>query len=371
MEIRLEKIAIRNLVSGYSDDGEGGVSGLDGKLDIRPPYQREFVYKDKQRDAVIDTVRSGFPLNVMYFATREDGSLEVMDGQQRIISICQYHNGDFSHKERSFGNLPEDLREQFLSYELQVYFCTGTPSEKLDWFRIINIAGVKLSDQEMRNAVYHGPFLTDAKRWFSKTSGPAAVEGEGYVSGIPNRQELLELAIRWICQRDGLEKIEDYMDQVRAHPNATELWSYYRQVLTWAKSTFPKVRSPMKTVPWGELFNKHGDKFPDSNKLESRVAELMLDDEITNRVGIYSYVLDGNEKHLNLRLFSDSQKVTMFERQNGRCANAKFSGHNDNDVFTIDEMEADHIKPWSEGGKTTLDNGQMLCKMCNRLKSDN
>lgn len=307
----------------------------------------------------------------MYFAVREDGTFEVMDGQQRILSICQYVNGDFSHNQRSFQNLPSDLRDQILDYGLQVYHCTGTPSEKLAWFKVINVAGERLYAQELRNAVYHGPFVSDAKKWFSKKSCPAAIEGEGYVDGTPNRQELLELALKWICLRDGLKEIEDYMDKARSNPNATDLWVHYLNVLTWAKSSFPVIRKPMKSVDWGELYQKFGNTYPDSSDLEARVSALFLDDEVTNKGGIYPYVLDGNERHLNLRAFTDAQRLQMFERQNGLCAKPSISGHDAEQRFELNEMEADHIKPWSQGGRTSVENGQMLCIMCNRLKSDN
>jgi hypothetical protein len=371
MHIELKAVKIRDLVKDYVDDGEGGVQGWGGNLDIRPPYQREFVYNDKQRNAVIDTVTANYPLNVMYFASRDDGTFEVMDGQQRILSICKYVNGDFSHNQRSFGNLPSDLRDQIYDYELQVYQCTGTPSEKLAWFRVINVAGARLTEQELRNAVFHGPFVTDAKRWFSKTSCPASIEGEGYVSGTPIRQELLELALKWVCLRDGLSEVEVYMDKVRSNPNATDLWSYYLCILTWAKSTFPKVRKPMKSVNWGELYKNFGSTFPNSEELEQRVSKLLIDDEVTDKAGIYAFVLDGNERHLSLRAFSEAQKIQMHEKQLGRCARPSISGHQADMVFDLSEMEADHIKPWSDGGITTLENGQMLCKMCNRRKSDN
>lgn len=368
MKIWQEKVLIRDLTAGFVDDGEGGVRGFGGKLDIRPPYQREFVYKDKQRNAVIETVGRNFPLNVMYFAVREDGSFEVMDGQQRILSICQYVDGDFSHNQLSFGNLPQDKQDAFLDYELFVYFCEGSPSEKLDWFRIINIAGEKLTDQELRNAVYHGAFVSDAKRWFSRVGGPAASESEGYVNKSVIRQELLETAINWICINGGFDSIEDYMDQRRQEPNATELWDFFQRVLNWAKSTFPVKRKELEAVDWGVLFRDHGKTFPDGKKLEAEVARLMSDDEVTRKAGIYSYVLDGKEKHLSLRQFTPNQKREAFERQLGKCANPKYSEHESDEEFDLAQMEGDHIIPWSQGGKTTSENCQMLCVPCNRAK---
>ncbi|MBP5318240.1 MAG: DUF262 domain-containing protein [Paludibacteraceae bacterium] len=174
MKIELHKITVRDLTNGYADNNENGVVAFGGKLDVRPPYQREFVYKETQRNAVIDTLTQGFPLNVMYWAVREDGSYEIIDGQQRTISICQYVNGDFAFDMRYFHNLQDDEKEQILNYELQVYICSGTDSEKLKWFKTINIAGEELTNQELRNAVYAGSWVSDDKRYFSKTGAPAA-----------------------------------------------------------------------------------------------------------------------------------------------------------------------------------------------------
>ena len=195
MEITLHQIKVRALVEGYVDNQEDGVRAYGGRLDVRPPYQREFVYNEKQRDAVIDTLTQGFPLNVMYWAVRDDGTYEIIDGQQRTVSICQYVNGDYAYMMRYFHNLTDDEKEQILEYELQVYFCSGTDSEKLRWFKTINIAGEELTEQELRNAVYAGPWLADAKRYFSKSNCAAYNMGNKYVIGEVNRQKYLETAI--------------------------------------------------------------------------------------------------------------------------------------------------------------------------------
>ncbi len=189
MKIELKEITIKELSDGYKDNAEAGVVGFGGKLDIRPPYQREFVYKDDKRNAVINTVKKYFPLNVMYWAVREDGDFEIIDGQQRTISICQYIKGDFSFEMKYFHNLQDDEQEQILNYKLMVYICSGKDSEKLDWFKTINIAGEKLFDQELRNAVYAGSWLADAKRYFSKNGCVAHSIGSNYLSGASIRQE--------------------------------------------------------------------------------------------------------------------------------------------------------------------------------------
>lgn len=360
MKIELKQITVRDLVKDYQDSAEGGVRAYGGLLDVRPPYQREFVYKDKQRDAVIETVRQGFPLNVMYWAKRDNGTFEVIDGQQRTISLCQYINSDFAYLMRYFHNLQADEQNAILDYELMVYVCEGSDSEKLQWFKTINIAGEKLTDQELRNAVYAGAWLADAKRYFSKTACVAYQIGQDYVSGSPIRQEFLETALKWIS--DG--QIEAYMAKHQHDANALALWQYFQSVMTWVDATFPNKRKKwMKGQNWGGLYNRFKDEVLDSADLEKQIAALILDDEVENKKGIYPYVLTRDEKYLNLRAFSDSMKQKLYEKQQGICPMCK-------EQFALEQMEGDHIIPWSQGGKTTEDNGQMLCKNCNRTKSD-
>lgn len=364
MNIELHKITVEQLTEGFVDNAEQGVVAYGGRLDVRPPYQREFIYKDKQRNAVIETVRKGFPLNVMYWAVREDGKYEVIDGQQRTLSICQYVNGDFSIDGLYFSNLQDDQRKQILDYECMVYFCSGTDSERLEWFRTINIAGEELTDQELRNAVYAGPFTASAKTYFSKTGCPAYQIAGDYLRGVANRQEYLETAIEWHAGTEGEGgTIEEYMGRHQHDPSAVALWNHFRSVIDWVKATFPKYYKEMKGVAWGPLYNAFGTKKLDPAKLEKEVARLMEDEDIERKAGIFPYLLDGEERHLNIRAFSANMKREAYQRQKGKCIKCK-------KPFEIDEMEGDHIKPWHQGGKTDAKNCQMLCKDCNRRKSD-
>lgn len=359
MDIAHRDISVRDLTMNYADNNEeGGVVGYDGKLDIRPPYQREFIYTGRQRDAVLRTVIKGFPLNVLYWATREDDGYELIDGQQRTISICQYVDGDFSIDGRYFYNLQDDEQEQILDYELSIYVCTGNNSEKLDWFQTINIAGEKLTAQELRNAIFHGPFVSDAKRYFSKTGCPAYSMAGVYMSGSPIRQDYLQTVISW---RHG-GNIDDYMGLHQHDADAAALWDYFVNVIEWTQATFPTYRKDMQGVAWGELYNRFRDDELDPVKLEERIEQLMGDDEVERKKGIYTYVLTGEEKWLNLRQFRNSEKRSAFTRQKGICPVCK-------EHFEFAGMEADHIKPWHSGGKTIPSNCQMLCIKDNRLKS--
>ena len=357
MKIKLQKITIGELSKGYSDNGDGGVVAYGGNLDVRPPYQREFVYNDKQRDAVIETVQQDFPLNVMYWSDRRDGTFEIIDGQQRTISICQYVDGAFSIGGMAFHNLQKDQKERILGYKLMVYACTGDDSERLKWFETINIAGKTLTKQELRNAVYHGSWVSDAKKYFSRPVCPAHGIGSKLLNGSHIRQDYLETAIRWMNEGD----IEGYMSGHQHDKNAVALWNHFRSIIDWVNATFTIYRKYMKGVDWGPLFERYKDAKLDPAALEAETKRLITDDDVSNKSGIYRYLLERDERHLNIRPFSDAMKAAAFERQDRICPICT-------DKFDIDDMEGDHIDPWSEGGKTVAGNCQMLCKPYNRRK---
>lgn len=371
MDIQLAKITVRELTQDYKDNNEGGVTGLGGKLDIRPLYQREFVYAPAQRDEVIRTVSKGFPLNIMYWARTSDDTFEIIDGQQRTISLCQYIASVFSvefeeDKPQYFHSLPADIKETMLDYELTVYKCQGTDSEKLDWFKTINIAGKPLTDQELRNAVYTGTWVTDAKRYFSKTNCAASNMYGDYLTGTAIRQEYLETAISWVADRDGVS-IEEYMSKHQHDEDASELWQYFQEVFGWVTRTFSNVAKErqrlMRGQPWGVYYNEFKDNQYNAKQLEGKIVELINDEEVEANKGIYLYLLSDNKKHLNLRTFSEKDKQKMFQTQGGVCPRCT-------KTFEFSQMDADHVVPWSAGGTTTLSNGQMLCRRCNNEKSD-
>lgn len=361
MKIELQRISVRDIVNGYTDSAEEGVIGFSGKLDIRPKYQREFVYKEKQRNAVIQTIKNNFPLNVMYWMVRENGEFEVLDGQQRTISTAQYVNGDFSIDNRFFHNLTKSEQEKILNYEFMIYFCEGTDRERLDWFQIINIAGEKLTNQEIRNAVYTGTWLSDAKSKFSKSNCAAYLlssDGGHLLTGSPIRQDYLESALNWINNGS----IEEYMSIHQHDDSADELWSYFVSVIEWVRTIFPNYRREMSNVDWGLLFNRFSRESFDPQQLENRVKDLMQDEDVTSKSGIFDYLLSGSERSLSIRSFTEKVKREAYETQDGICPKC-------GNEFPINQMEADHIRLWSEGGKSTLGNCQMLCKDDHREKS--
>ena len=365
MEIKLHQIKIKDLVKGFVDNEEAGVWSLEGKLNIRPPYQRNFVYKNEQENLVINSIMNNFPLNVMYWAKTPNG-YEVLDGQQRTLSICYYYNGDKAYESKNFEkpmyfhSLPKDWQEKFLNYELTIYICDGADSEKLKWFEIINIAGATLTKQELRNAVYSGPWTLEAKKYFSKINGAGQNLSKDFISGDVNRQDLLEAAIKWISYQDG-SSIEKYMSKHQFDNDAEEIWKYFQNVIHWVRTTFIKTRKEMKSVDWGLLYLKHKKDNLNPKNIEEQIKKYMEDSEIRNKKGIYYYVLSPDLKYLELRTFDNNQKTSAYEKQNGMCLICK-------KYFKFEEMDGDHIIPWIDGGRTIDENLQMLCKSCNRSK---
>ena len=368
MKIELHQIQIRDLCTDYQDLSmqEEGITGYGGKLNIRPKYQREFVYDDKKRNAVMDTVWNGFPLNVMYWVRVGDDHYELLDGQQRTISICSFIAGEylmnFDGNLLGFNNMTEEQKNRILDYSLQVYICEGTPEEQLKWFGIINIAGEKLTEQERRNAIYSGPWVTQAKRRFSKTGCVAYKIASDFISGSPIRQDYFEKALKWIGDAQG-KSILQYMAEHQNDTDADQLWQYFQDVIHWVEKLFGhKYKKEMKSVEWGILYNQYRDTTLTATAIAQEVSRLMVDSDVQKKPGIFSYVFDHDEHHLGIRAFDDNTKREVYERQNGIC---KMCGKH----FEIEQMEADHITPWCDGGRTVADNCQMLCRECNRRKS--
>ena len=357
MKIERKTIKVRDICEGYSNDIDDGVYGLNGKLNVRPQYQREFVYEEEQRSLVIDSIRRGYPLSVMYWAENpEDGTFEVIDGQQRTISICDFIMDAFSVDYRFWHNLLPDEQEEILNYELDVYIgYGGTPEERYDWFYRVNQSGEKLLNQELLNATFRGPWVSDARRYFSKPNCPAYNLAKDYVSGKAIRQDYLKTALIWMSN----DNVMSFMKQHRDDENAIPLWDYFQNVIKWVKKTFPKYYKEMKGVNWGYLYNNYKDIDIDIDEISDRVDELMLDKEITRKGGIFNYVLTGDEKSLSIMEFDKKSKKQTYKLQNCCC---KCCGER----FEEDDLEAIHIIPWRDGGKVTTENCQLVCRQCKK-----
>lgn len=385
MEAKLHTFTVKEICEGFVyNQFEGkGLYGLKGRLTIQPEYQRNYIYADGKKDvAVIDSILKGYPIGLIYFNELEDGRYEVLDGQQRITSIGRFVTNklDIHDKDgnvQNIGSLPTNDREKIESTELLVYICRGTESEIKEWFRTINIVGVPLNDQEMLNATYSGPFVTLAKSEFSNSNNPQLQKWCTFVSGDVKRQQILQTALDWVSHGN----ISDYMSKHRGDNDITELKNYFLSVIDWASSLFDDVYDEMRGRDWARLYEEYHTRPYDHVALSKRVAVLMEDPCVTDKKGIFEFILGGelDKKLLNIRVFSDAIKKSVYYKQKSLAEAANQSncpycthedGANKSRIWKLTEMDADHVTAWSKGGATDIDNCQMLCKTHNRMKGN-
>lgn len=377
-------ITVKDICEGFVyNEFEGkGLFGLSGKLTIQPEYQRNYIYADGKRDvAVIESILKGYPLGLIYFNKVED-RLEVLDGQQRITSFGRFVANKFAIKdengmEQYFSGIASDKQAKIQETNLLIYECEGTESEIKEWFRTINIAGVPLNNQELLNAVYSGPFVTLGKEKFSNSQNANIQKWGAYISGVANRQEFLERALDWVSKGN----IGDYMSLHRFDNNVTELKNYFNSVINWVSIVFTDVETEMRGLDWGPLYEIYHNKPYDSKKVSEQVKQLYSDPYIKNRKGVFEYILGGSidTKLLVVRVFDEAIKKTLHAKQ---IKDAKASGisncplcaighdANKSKLWTLSEMDADHVTAWSKGGATDAKNCQMLCKTHNRAKGN-
>lgn len=367
------------------DMNEGkGLYGLDGQLTIQPEYQRNYIYGDGKRDvAVVDSILKGYPLGLIYFVKTPDGRYEVLDGQQRITSFARFVNKswpfsvDIDDKPYYFDSLDEALKEKIVNTHLTIYVCEGEPKEIQEWFETINIAGVPLVKQELRNAAYYGSFVTLARETFSNTGNSEMNRWKTYVSGDPKRQAILETALDWVS--DG--NIDEYMAQHRYDTDITELKNHFDTVINWVDTVFDYTGSELCGRDWGRLYREYHKTAYSREKVSEEVDKLMDDTQVYDKKGIFEYVLSNGTKPqlLNIRVFEGKTIKEVYRKQTAEAKEKGVSncplcavghGANAHRIYAEKEMDADHVTAWSRGGATDASNCQMLCKTHNRAKGN-
>lgn len=386
-------ITVRELTNGFqfSELEHKGLYGLSGKLTIQPEFQRNFLYnKQGKEKPVIESILKSYPLGVIYFSLVKDKQgnerYEVLDGQQRITSIGRFVTEKFAvmteSGEHFFSSLPQEQQDLIMNTPLLIYICEGTETEIKDWFKTINIAGVPLTTQELRNAVYSGSFVTRAKEQLSNTNNTRQYKWGVYVKGTPERQEVLETALDWISANKNTT-IDSYMSQHRHDDNAKELVDYFEEVIDWATKRFPgETYKELRGLEWNRLYEKHKKEPYDPEKTKNRVADLMDDPYVSNKKNIFEYILTGETSPhlLSIRFFERKEKDRAYLEQTNKAkingtSNCSICAHVDNanktKIWKKTEMEADHVTAWTKGGLTNSDNCEMLCKTHNRAKGNN
>lgn len=370
----------------YNELEGKGLYGLNGKLTIQPEYQRNYIYADGKKDvAVIDSILKGYPLGLIYFVERDDGQYEILDGQQRITSIGRYVTNKFAVKdangnEHNFAGLDDGIKNKINGTHLLVYTCKGAETEIKEWFKTINIAGVPLNEQELLNAIYSGPFVTKAKEYFSNSGNAKIQIWSDYLTGNVNRQDFLRTALEWISARNRTT-VDRYMSDHRYKDDISELQTYFDTVISWIDGTFKETTNEMKGLEWGRIYETYHKNPYNIDKVWSRIKGLLSDDFVTNKKGVFEYVL-GDEQDktlLNIRVFNERTKKSVYQKQTNEaekehksnCPLCALSGTaNKTKIWKLSEMDADHVSAWSKGGSTDISNCQMLCKTHNRTKGN-
>ena len=379
------EITVKDICEGFVyNELEGkGLFGLAGRLTIQPEYQRNYFYADGKKDvAVIASILKGYPIGLIYFNKVDDEKLEVLDGQQRITSFGRYVTNKFAVKdengmEQYFGGIAADKQKKILDTKLLIYECEGTESEIKEWFKTINIAGIPLNDQELLNAVYSGPFVTLGKQEFSNSQNANIQKWSAYINGAVNRQDYFERALDWVSKGN----IGDYMSRHRYDTNINELKTYFNCVIDWVSAVFDDVENEMRGLEWGRLYETYHATAYDPAEVSQQVRALYADPYVKSRKGIFEYILGGSSdtKLLQVRVFDDAIKNSVYASQT-EAARAKGEsncplcalGHeaNQNKIWKLSEMDADHVTAWSRGGATSIENCQMLCLTHNRAKGN-
>lgn len=380
-------ITVKDICDGFVyNELEGkGLFGLSGKLTIQPEYQRNYIYASdggKREMAVIESILKDYPIGLIYFNKVSENNLEVLDGQQRITSVGRFVTEKFAIKdengmEQYFSGMARDKKAKILATKLLIYECEGTESEIKEWFKTINIAGVPLNNQELLNAVYSGEFVTLGKEEFSNSQNSNIQKWGAYISGSANRQEILECALDWVSKGN----IGDYMSRHRFDKNINELKKYFNSVIDWVSSVFIDVESEMRGLDWGRLYEEYHKKSYNPAKVSADVQKLYADSYVKNRKGIFEYILGGSvdTKLLEVRVFDDATKKSVYKEQTIKAEKKKESncplcalGHDANKekIWSLSDMDADHVTAWSKGGATSIKNCQMLCKSHNRAKGN-
>ena len=281
MKTELKIYTVEQICDGfeYNELESKGVHGLAGQLTIQPEYQRCYIYADGKKDvAVIESVLKGYPLGLIYFNRKEDGKMEVLDGQQRITSLGRFVKNKFAVKvnglEQIYDGLNEGLQQKIMQTKLLVYICEGegehAEEEIKEWFKTINIAGIPLNHQEELNAVYSGPFVTKCKEEFSNSQNANIQRWESFVKGPANRQMFLATALEWVSKGN----VDGYMSAHRRDDNINEIKTYFNTVLDWVDSIFDDVYDEMQGLNWGELYERFHHQAYNHSELSAKVSEM-------------------------------------------------------------------------------------------------
>ncbi len=411
IQITEKVFKIRDIVSGYVNNSLkrfGDVVGMDGKLIMQPKFQRTYIVDQNKywRTKIIESIINGAPIGTIYVGIPSDlseysGKLLLVDGQQRLITACDFVDGrpykfDFGGlaQEWMFDELPVEIQERVLNYEVKIQICEGTDEKIREWFMIINQPNNTLTAQEIRNCVHAGIFVDTLKEYFSAASVKDIKEtndtnskyngyrygAKGSAKDFGTRQEILELALDWASYYDCVvvngfdekavneipldDRICKFMGKNRDNKEAAnDVISLYKEIIDWINRTFRSLNNKfapmyqsMTKADWGRLYAKHRN-----DEINVYWASKVLYDiskyirEVRTFEGVYEWILDGAnpqliDKYIQSRTFSKDNRECRYNEQMGYDP---IEWHNGIHVqHDISDMVEHHIVPWMFGGSS-------------------
>ena len=344
---------------------------IDGvKVVINPSFQRELVYGIDQMHALIDSILHGYSIGQVTLA-EVNGQYLVVDGQQRITTICKYINGYVpAFNGMYFPSLSEEEQNIILNSVLPIAILKNSTKEHIaEQFKRTNTCGELLTTIEILCAIYDCHFMQEMKQVFgvhflNKGFGK---KYKDYLKGDATRLFFVELALKiYDPNTNDTEKIINFCIENKITVDA--VIARFKEVFNWyLKLVSNLTPAQKKLLPINlaveDLYNKYARIPMSSEKFHYLISETIDSlDEGDSTAKLVDYVFTQDRQYITPRLFPKAIAVRVYKKQNGICP---ICGKH----FEFDEMQADHIHPWALGGKTKESNCQMLCKDCNNKKS--
>lgn len=346
----------------------------DGIIKSDIELQREIVYSNEKQSLVIDSIVTGVPLPAFYFWINQDGTVEVIDGKQRVEAIKKFKQNDLTYNDKIWSEYAEDgtFQEDFNNVELTIIECSGTEQQKREIFKRINTLGVPLSKYEVLNGLYNGVYLRGLTTYVSKDKNAVKV------LGTQNRGSRQMKALAYICNMKN-QSIDDYVKTNQDKSFAedqTELSKY----INFISKIFDKCDKDIyfdlarKYLKDFSIWKAHKTEInimltrfykSDDYKLMNKT---MIPFEIENIILAVVNNISVDPK----RLFTAEDKERYLASKTPN-ADGKYQCEGKDGCgkwFYPDELQMDHIDPWSLGGRTELSNAQLLCRVCNTAKSN-
>ncbi|MBD5585754.1 MAG: hypothetical protein HDQ88_11785 [Clostridia bacterium] len=353
MKITEERFKVSDLVQGYK---KGDMTTCrDGELILVDAGCDGHVLCDEDRDYMIQCMLSGFPIGVFHLYRKSDTMMKVMDGVARLCAICEYTNDGFPVNGKAFSKLKPDLRAKFQDYEITAYVCDGSQQECFQWLSRMRKYGYNsLTEQNISDTVFSSPWRDDAR---VRLMALVRENPDYFADDAVGR--IVEIAVAWAANREDITS-EEWLADYEVGDNADVLVRYVTRVIDWVKEIFSVVRPEiMKGQPWGELFNDYGNKIRKPDKVEAIVKNLVDHPDIGNKMGIYEYILCGDDDCLNVKKFKKQDLQAVLDAQGGKCAKCGCE-------LAAKDAKLMLIQDFKSGGRVELMNAMAVCKKCGK-----